>query len=319
MALRTRLTAGLLLYDFGEHASRLGAGYCVATDALLVRYTCRWTLVVGRQGRSGSSTSLCGWRQGTGGAWLSLSAPSFAQADCRALSGAAKFAGRRPSPVALHPSCLAGRSARSRLRQPLLTGYGWKITRSSPCLADDPIGSRQDASPLCRRHGVGALCGAGGCSPARAFPYTRGRACSSARSRRHFVSVSRARITTSSPSCACRLARRAATDLPPEVRLRPQGRSGKRRHAPAPSSTTGKVSGSLFFTAGTWTGVNGYSASSSMVWLGVQPPGTFAAVSCPWSLTLDSVELTRYRPFRACLHPVVRGQHQVRVWGGASA
>lgn len=36
---------------------------------------------------------------------LSLAAPSFAQADCRALSGAAKFAGHRPPPVALHLLC----------------------------------------------------------------------------------------------------------------------------------------------------------------------------------------------------------------------
>jgi tryptophan 2,3-dioxygenase len=36
---------------------------------------------------------------------LSLSAPSLAQADCRARSGAVKFAGFRPSPLALHPLC----------------------------------------------------------------------------------------------------------------------------------------------------------------------------------------------------------------------
>jgi hypothetical protein len=55
---------------------------------------------------------------------------------------------------------------------------------------------------------------------------------------------------------------------------------------PAPSDTTGEVSGSLFFAAGTWTGVNGYWASSSGVVLGAQTPGTFTAVSCPWSLAL---------------------------------
>ena len=58
---------------------------------------------------------------------------------------------------------------------------------------------------------------------------------------------------------------------------------------PAPSSTTGEVSGSLSFTAGMWTGVNGYWASSSMALVGPpNPPGTFAAISCPWTLTLDA-------------------------------
>ena len=56
---------------------------------------------------------------------------------------------------------------------------------------------------------------------------------------------------------------------------------------PAPSTKTGEVSGSLFLTAGMWTGVYGYWLSSSYALVGPpNPPGTFAAISCPWSLTL---------------------------------
>ncbi len=56
-------------------------------------------------------------RQGTGVTMLSLTAPSFAPPDCRARSGAVKFAGRRPSPVALRPLCRSPSLGRSGVRR----------------------------------------------------------------------------------------------------------------------------------------------------------------------------------------------------------
>lgn len=54
-----------------------------------------------------------------------------------------------------------------------------------------------------------------------------------------------------------------------------------------PSSASGQVTGSFFFTAGTWTGSDGIAGSPSIPAVGPpSPPGTFAALACPWSLTL---------------------------------
>src|SRR5579862_744707 len=56
-------------------------------------------------------------RQGTGGTVLSLTAPSLALLNCRARSGAVKFAGCRPSPGALHSATGASHLARQPFTQ----------------------------------------------------------------------------------------------------------------------------------------------------------------------------------------------------------
>jgi hypothetical protein len=55
-----------------------------------------------------------------------------------------------------------------------------------------------------------------------------------------------------------------------------------------PTNATGRTTGSFdFFSAGTWTGSDGIAGSPSIPNLGPpSPPGTFEALSCPWSLTL---------------------------------
>jgi disulfide bond formation protein DsbB len=54
-----------------------------------------------------------------------------------------------------------------------------------------------------------------------------------------------------------------------------------------PTNASGQTKGSLFFTAGTWTGSDGMAGDPSIPNVGPpSPPGTFEALSCPWSLTL---------------------------------
>jgi hypothetical protein len=57
---------------------------------------------------------------------------------------------------------------------------------------------------------------------------------------------------------------------------------------PTPMNASGQTRGSFyFFPAGTWTGSDGLAGSPSIPNLGPpSPPGTFEALSCPWSLTL---------------------------------
>jgi hypothetical protein len=54
-----------------------------------------------------------------------------------------------------------------------------------------------------------------------------------------------------------------------------------------PVNQTGAVSGSFYFTTGTWTGRSrapGISFGGALA--GANPPGTFYGGACPWSLTL---------------------------------
>jgi hypothetical protein len=54
-----------------------------------------------------------------------------------------------------------------------------------------------------------------------------------------------------------------------------------------PSNASGRATGSIFLSAGIWTGSDGIAGSPSIPNLGPPPPaGTFEALSCPWSLTL---------------------------------
>jgi hypothetical protein len=54
-----------------------------------------------------------------------------------------------------------------------------------------------------------------------------------------------------------------------------------------PRDATGEVSGSFYFTAGTWTGSSrAPGLSVGGVFLTPNPPGTFYGGACPWSLTL---------------------------------
>jgi hypothetical protein len=57
----------------------------------------------------------------------------------------------------------------------------------------------------------------------------------------------------------------------------------------APSNATGEVSGSIHLIAGTWTGMSEGSIDVGGPGLGPpNPPGTFSALACPWSLTLTT-------------------------------
>ena len=54
-----------------------------------------------------------------------------------------------------------------------------------------------------------------------------------------------------------------------------------------PRNATGEVSGSFYFTTGTWTGSSrAPGLSVGGVFLTPNPPGTFYGGACPWSLTL---------------------------------
>jgi hypothetical protein len=55
----------------------------------------------------------------------------------------------------------------------------------------------------------------------------------------------------------------------------------------APTSQTGEVSGSFYFTTGRWTGLSrAPGISVGGIGMGATPPGTFYGGACPWSLTL---------------------------------
>lgn len=53
-----------------------------------------------------------------------------------------------------------------------------------------------------------------------------------------------------------------------------------------PRSATDEVSGSIYLTAGAWTGVTAGSTTVGGVYGPINPPGTYWGLACPWSLTL---------------------------------
>jgi hypothetical protein len=53
-----------------------------------------------------------------------------------------------------------------------------------------------------------------------------------------------------------------------------------------PRSAADEVSGAIYLTAGTWTGVTEGSTTVGGVYGPLNPPGTYWGLACPWSLTL---------------------------------
>ena len=53
-----------------------------------------------------------------------------------------------------------------------------------------------------------------------------------------------------------------------------------------PSNATDGVSGSIYLTVGTWTGMTEGDFEVGGVYGPPNPPGTYWGLACPWSLTL---------------------------------
>jgi hypothetical protein len=53
-----------------------------------------------------------------------------------------------------------------------------------------------------------------------------------------------------------------------------------------PRSAADVASGSIYLTAGTWTGVTEGSTTVGGVYGPLNPPGTYWGLACPWALTL---------------------------------